>query len=239
MRGLTDSLIKSVVSPKTEIAAPGRTLGTATSVGGSAATVSFTVLNPICLVYTDPDGRSPRSAAESRFVRETLGSLGEYAHRNSSFIKIPDGRAASTALLYVKQIWLGASIFSDPMKTGDGRNTLVHEVFHQVQYLLEPGGAANPLSPSAFDQLVFEQGLYSLGVNVYDYGDLANYSTLSDMRYYESQAQMVGDFAELYYDGRYGGGVTNSDKTKIKEMARILEASGFKTEATKWVQENY
>jgi hypothetical protein len=59
------------------------------------------------------------------------------------------------------------------------------------------------------------------------------------MTYYESQAQMVGDFAEMYYDGRYGSGLTASDKTKIKEMSRILEASGIKTEATKWVQENY
>jgi RHS repeat-associated protein len=193
--------------------------------------------NPV--KYTDPDGRANRSQAEIKFVKELLGSLGEHIHRNSDFIEIPDGRSASTPLFYSKQIWLGASIFSNPMGSSDGRNTLIHELFHQVQYSFEPGGAASGLSPSAFDQLIVEQGLYSMGINVYDYGNLSQYSSLSDMPYYESQAQMVGDFAELYYDGRYGGGLTSDNKMKIKEMARILDASGIKTEATKWVQKNY
>jgi hypothetical protein len=239
MQGLVDSLIKSTVPSKAVITTGGRTLETATSVGGIRATVCFFVSNPICLVYTDPDGRTDRSQAEIKFVKEVLGSLGEHIHRNSDFIKIPDGRSVSTPLFYSKQIWLGASIFSNPMGSSDGRNTLIHELFHQVQYSFEPGGAASGLSPSAFDQLIVEQGLYSMGIDVYDYGDLSQYSSLSDMTYYESQAQMAGDFAGLYYDGRYGGGLTSDNKIKIKEMARILDASGIKTEATKWVQENY
>jgi hypothetical protein len=53
MQGLTDSLIKFSVSSKTK----SQTLGTATSVGGLAATACFSVPDPICLVYTDPDGK--------------------------------------------------------------------------------------------------------------------------------------------------------------------------------------
>jgi hypothetical protein len=58
MQGLTDNPIKLTVPSKAVIATGGRTLGTATSVGGAGATVYFPVSDPICLVYTDPDGNA-------------------------------------------------------------------------------------------------------------------------------------------------------------------------------------
>jgi hypothetical protein len=57
MRELTDSQVKSTVSPKAAITTEGRTLGTATLVGGGGATVCFSVFYPDSLKYTDPDGR--------------------------------------------------------------------------------------------------------------------------------------------------------------------------------------
>jgi hypothetical protein len=53
MQGFTDSLAKSCVSPKTK----SQTHGTATSLGGPRAAVCFSAPTPICLVYTDPDGK--------------------------------------------------------------------------------------------------------------------------------------------------------------------------------------
>jgi hypothetical protein len=57
MQGLIDSLVRSSISPKTIVATESQILRTATSVGGTGATVCFSVPDPICLVYTDPDGR--------------------------------------------------------------------------------------------------------------------------------------------------------------------------------------
>ena len=74
---------------------------------------------------------------------------------------------------------------------------------------------------------------------VYNYGDLSQYNTLSDFPYLESQAEMVGDFAFFYYQERYGIGVENNDKKRIKQMAKILKNSGYKSEAIKWVLERY
>ena len=55
----------------------------------------------------------------------------------------------------------------------------------------------------------------------------------------ESQAEMVGDFAFFYYQERYGIGVENNDKKRMKQMAEILKNSGYKSEAIKWVLERY
>jgi hypothetical protein len=66
MRGLVDTLVKSTDSPRAAITTEGRTLGTTTSVGDAGATVCFSLSNPICLVYTDPDGNSDTDAEEQR-----------------------------------------------------------------------------------------------------------------------------------------------------------------------------
>jgi hypothetical protein len=60
MQGLTDSPAKSTVLPKAAIVIGSQTLETATSVESSAVIVCFPVSEPICLVYTDPDGNVSR-----------------------------------------------------------------------------------------------------------------------------------------------------------------------------------
>ncbi|MEM5948959.1 hypothetical protein WKV44_10470 [Spirochaetia bacterium 38H-sp] len=78
--------------------------------------------------------------------------------------------------------------------------------------------------------------MYSFGD--YKITDLAEYNELSDMPYLESQAQMVGDFALLYYKARYGSGLSNAEQKVIREMSRILQNSGILSEAVTWVSEN-
>jgi hypothetical protein len=58
MQGLKDSLVRFTASPKTVITTVGRTLRMATSVGDGGVVACFSISDPICLVYTDPDGKS-------------------------------------------------------------------------------------------------------------------------------------------------------------------------------------
>jgi hypothetical protein len=63
-----DKLEKSAVSPKAAMAPPNQTLGTASSLGGSGAVVRFSVSGPICLKYTDPDGKTPAAVVAGRML---------------------------------------------------------------------------------------------------------------------------------------------------------------------------
>jgi len=71
--------------------------------------------------------------------------------------------------------------------------------------------------------------------NAYDY-DL-NVSQLSDLPNYEAQAELVGDFADFYYRRRKGSpsDLSTRQRNVTREGSRILENSGFITEATRWV----
>ena len=83
-----------------------------------------------------------------------------------------------------------------------------------------------------------EYVLYSYGKPVGMTNDSG--TSLSDLSFYESQAQLVGDFAEYYYAERYSSGVKYAwQKNDMKKMAEILNNSGYKTEAVNWVLENY
>ena len=83
-----------------------------------------------------------------------------------------------------------------------------------------------------------EYVLYSFGEPVAMTDDSG--TSLSDLSFYESQAQLVGDFAEYYYAERYSSGVKYAwQKNDMKKMAEILNNSGYKTEAINWVLENY
>lgn len=194
--------------------------------------------------YIDPDGRTPLSSSEIKYIKEILGDIGKIATENAHIISIKPERAASTPLFYLRQIWLPSDICNNPLSSYEGKNTLIHESFHQVQYLFEPGGCTMVTGPSAFQILISEQGLYSLGgIDVYSYGDytvtdLSQYKTLSDIPYYEAQAQMVGDFAELYSRAKNGEKLSENQINGLKNSAIILSNSGFKSEAIKWVNEN-
>jgi hypothetical protein len=73
--------------------------------------------------------------------------------------------------------------------------------------------------------------------NVYAYDLRVN--SLSDLPHYEAQASLVGDFAQHYYQARHNKEeLFFNRRGTIKNMARILENSGFITEATRWVDAN-
>jgi hypothetical protein len=78
MRERIGNFLRPLVLSEITIETEGRTLGTATSVGGTAATIYFPASNPIRLVYTDPDGRNddvpPASKAESIFDTQTIAA---------------------------------------------------------------------------------------------------------------------------------------------------------------------
>lgn len=145
------------------------------------------------------------------------------------------------------------------MSSSYGRNTFIHELFHQIQYSINPSNFFSLINEYFLNEDVAKFGLnpsvkfidhtggmvlipdYSTRVNNYTYKyDLEKISSLSDLPYLEAQAQLVGDFAEFYYDERYSSGVKYSwNKQNMKKMAEIMKNSGYNTEAVNWVLENY
>jgi hypothetical protein len=216
--------------------------------------------------------------SELNFVREVLGPIGERAYRNSE-IKLLNikGQEKAGFSPIGGTIYLGSTYLQDPMSKPEGRNLLIHEVFHQVQYIQ---GA--PFSSLVMEALIHDRQIESAWValdnakssgdpnrikrankrytraleraansvpalrNVYDYEyDLINLfhkSTnpkLSDLPYYEAQAQLVGFFAQYYYKARHDGmPLKFQEEYEIKKMVQILKNSGFTTEATRWVDAN-
>jgi hypothetical protein len=128
----------------------------------------------------------------------------------------------------VGKIWLGGSFYCNPMSDTRGRNLFIHEVFHQVQYI----------QGVWVTRLGWEVARHNLpgSFDAYDY-DL-NVSQLSDLPNYEAQAELVGDFADFYYRRRHGSlrRLTPHQRNVTREGSRILENSGFITEATRWVE---
>ena len=182
---------------------------------------------------------------ELNFVIEILGSIGERAYRRATIYRIQEGRSGSTSFFHKGQIWLETSVFQNPLNSPESRNTFIHEVFHQAQYLLVPPSSVPVpgLGTGAFVRLIEEQLLYNnkqgTYVNVYDYGDLTSYRTLADMPYLEAQAQMVGDFAGLYYRANSGNGISPDEQITIRRMAEILRAQGINSKAVRWGLRNY
>jgi len=180
---------------------------------------------------------------ELAFIREILGETGVQAVSRSIIVKTPDiqeikDNDAAWDVFYIGIIWLREGKFANPLN--NARNTFIHEVFHQVQYFQNPGGGIPFLSLglSSFDRLIIEQVQYSLyrnkkrgGKDVYDY-DLSRYTSLNDFQYYESQAQMVGDFAEEYHETKLNNNRPSHD---LIRMAEILQISGYNSEAITWV----
>ncbi|MDR1389958.1 MAG: hypothetical protein LBJ31_08280 [Treponema sp.] len=204
--------------------------------------------NPV--KYTDPDGERDISVAEAAFIKEILGDTGVKAIRKAKIYRSPLERAGSTRALYYGQIFLKSIYFASPLSSYEGREELLHEAFHQVQEMIEPGGIAFGMSlvgpTSAVDKLVHEQGLYNKGIDVYAPGDytvvgtdLSRYSKLADLPYYESRAQLIGKFASLYSRAKDGIELNPYEKRSLRDMARIMSNSRITSEAIKWVNENY
>ena len=214
--------------------------------------------------YIDPDGRIQHDALEIRFVREVLGERGLEIYNNTSFVWIPNICGLRSASWDISDgvIFLTSDIYSRPMASDDGRETFIHELYHQIQYADAPKGiklfAKNPYKvplpnnlsfkiSGAFPDLISEYKINNemseVGIDNYTYQydafDLSKYKTLNDLVHKEAQAQFMGVFGKYYYRERYAGGVDYPwHRTQMIQMAEILKNSGFDTEAVNWVLEN-
>jgi hypothetical protein len=189
----------------------------------------------------------PHRDAELAFAREVLGPIGERAFKNSRIALITP-RMALTASRFsgmsveevnnsglsipffsAGKIWLGENQYDDPMADKWGRYLLIHELFHQVQYL-----QGVPLA-----RLISEVIRHNrhADLNVYEFRSYLHRDTLSDLPHYESQASLVGFFAQYYYEAYHEKiAPLPHRKTTIKDMARILEDSGIISTATRWAR---
>jgi len=215
---------------------------------------------------------------ELKFIREILGPIGERAYRNSVIFELilkdyKDG-GFSFPVFECGIVNLGSNHFSNPLDSLEGRDLLVHEMFHQVQYIQDIPFAnlikefiihdriiqfaeiaaenANKFGSATFINLTQKLLEYSynrantrvpppLDVYAYDIDILFQKSLspkLSDLPYYEAQAELVGHFAKYYYEARHMQKLPHFYGDRIIKMAQILENSGFITEATRWVYEN-
>jgi hypothetical protein len=140
MQGLVDSLVKSTVPSKAVITTGGRTHETATSVGGAGAAVCFSVSNPICLVYTDPDGRDDEEPNVTK-VREMLYEAVAFIQKNATTDEEKAVVAKITEMMNNKKVQLDDTEkrdvqgkpygYFDPRKntvTGEPRNHIVIDI---------------------------------------------------------------------------------------------------------------
>lgn len=198
--------------------------------------------------YVDPDGRMYNNPFEKEFVYQVLGAVGVFVYNSSIILPVPNiWRAGS---------FIGGLVFYD-------WNTFIHELFHQIQYNLDFGAFPKLIQEYALNNQMAENGsiigtekcyrpdgsyyykyIYdgkTIDNYTYQYSNsnLSEYKTLSDLPFYEAQAQFVGDYAELYFKARFGNGIDSYNQYKLKQMARIMKNSGYEeTEAVKWIESN-
>ena len=183
------------------------------------------------------------NSAEMEFIKEILGNIGELAAKKSTIYEIKGSRAGTSNLKNRGQIWLPSMEYQNSLGSLDSRETFMHELFHQVQYLLKPSisNIPNPVQGTgAFDLLISEQLIYDdeekKGIDVYKFDDdLTKYNKLCDLPFLESQAEIVGIFAKYYYKDRYEGGISLDNHAYNKHIARILKNSGLNSTAIRWV----
>lgn len=103
----------------------------------------------------------------------------------------------------------------NPLSSDYSKSILVHEIFHQMQYIK---------SMKSFLKLVIEQIKYRIKkIDVYDYGTAAfadgtkKIETLDDIRHLEAQAKFVQDFALTFL----------SLKKSFEKYKEVLSRSGF------------
>ena len=214
--------------------------------------------NPI--KYVDPDGRLFFNKFEAQFVKEVLGNKGLDVYYTSVYIPLSiEDRSAS--LPFAQGIvCYDTDTFCDPI--GNDPNTFIHELFHQIQYDFLPISFVSLIKELLLNKqmenvgkkigvkLVENTGNSNMSyklVDIYDGKTLINYTyqydeslesynSLRDLPFYEAQAQFVGDFAEDYYNARYGGGLDIESAALLKRKAEIMSNSGFRnTEAVKWI----
>ena len=212
----------------------------------------------------DPDGRIFFNKFEAQFVKEVLGNNGLYIYYTTAYFPFSkDGRSGSFPFVY-GMIFYDKATYNNPIE--NGKNIFIHEIFHQVQYLTNPlsflklieefglnnqmaneGSIIGSVTLTRHDESTYKKYFYD-GITKEDYtygyekwnlSKMKNYNNLSDLPYFESQAQFVGDYAELYFNERYGESGNDYDRKRLYQMSRIMSNSGYEnTEAVKWCQEN-
>ena len=213
--------------------------------------------------YVDPDGRIYKNEFEAIFVEQVLGEEGLAVYYCSNFLPwAPEDCGISLPILPFMFIAYDKATYDNPIL--NNKNTFIHEIFHQIQYFSDPKAFVKLVGEFFLDEQMAKKGrligyethyfqgnggMYTTPVYdgntvsryVYQYEkfNLTKYKTLSDLPFYESQAQFVGDYADLYYEARYDEGLNSYDQYILKQMARIMKNSGYEeTEAVKWIESN-
>ena len=113
------------------------------------------------------------------------------------------------------------------MASDYGRETLIHELYHQIQYSDALKGLRvvpknpykvplpNNLSiktigafPNLISELILNNEMSKIGIENYTYNyNIYEIEKISDLSYLESQAELVGNFASYYYNERYSSGI--------------------------------
>ena len=156
-------------------------------------------------------------------------------------------------------VFLEVDTFVNPMAAD--KNTFIHELYHQIQYYQNPFCQIGLISEFSLNEQMANKGsiigyeahsLHDGGMYTkpvydgktvenytyqYDKFNLSKYETLSDFPFYEAQAQFVGDYAELYFNARFGKLENpDEDKMRLKQMSIIMNNSGYEnTEAVRWI----
>ena len=220
--------------------------------------------NPV--KYIDPDGRRDMTAEEKRFATEILGDkapLDTKIYQDETdfgSISLPTGD------VFIQKSKYSDSMTDTSTQVSELMHELYHQVQYaeddtdikiSLKSLLFTGPGVGSLKlrllysieahgsfPKLLNEFVADELLYILSdhriVNyVYNYGDILKYKRLSNLPYLESQASFIEDFSNDYYLYRYSNfKPIESQKNLLKKQARIMEASGIKSEATRWVLED-
>lgn len=220
--------------------------------------------NPV--KYVDPDGRRDMTAEEKRFATEILGDKAPLDTRiyqdetDFGSISLPTGD------VFIQKSKYSDSMTDTSTQVSELMHELYHQVQYaeddtdikiSLKSLLFTGPGVGSLKlrllysieahgsfPKLLNEFVADELLYILSdhriVNyVYNYGDILKYKRLSNLPYLESQASFIEDFSNDYYLYRYSNfKPIESQKNLLKKQAQIMEASGIKSEATRWVLED-
>jgi hypothetical protein len=207
--------------------------------------------NPV--KYIDPDGRWPGTHEELERIREQYSQpVGRpLAQDESDFVfeifGIPTGNtrvstannpnSVSSSLPWDLMIFDNTEL--PTMLNSETKGNFIHEFFHQYQYKTEGVFAVLGL----FGVMLYNKVLpgdnsgYIFGSYTHPNALLNIYQTLKDLPNRESRAQLVGEFAMLYDRLKtYGKGVLDDRaQNAVRQQARILSNSGFKSKAIDYV----
>jgi RHS repeat-associated protein len=223
--------------------------GNLPGMGGVFNTVNLHVYhyagnNPV--KYIDPDGLSPRPLTlhEQEYVFEILGT-----YLFDRGIKVDNFGSNGSISLPWSNIYIDNSRLP-PLDNARNKGNFIHEIFHQYQYSKHPVRAAVGLFFEMISNEIVRKITppekkvgYSIDNTSYRLGDyrhanalLNSYQTLDDIPK-EAQAELVGNFAELYSLLKDGRNLNDRQANAIRQSARIMKNSGINSYAVEYVNE--